>query len=79
MPLLEAGKANYVFLKEPNPCKSNVIAFKDPRVFEYKNLKDYIDYDIIFEKFFTNLLNLITEPLNISIWEDNSKLDIDEW
>ena len=79
MPLLEAGKANYIFLKEPNPCKSNVIAFKDPRIFEYKNLKDYIDYDIIFEKFFTNLLNLITEPLNISIWEDDSKLDIDEW
>ena len=79
LPLLDTGKANYIFLKEPNPTKSNVIAFRDPKIFNYKTLKEYIDYDILFEKFFIGLIELITVPLNLDPWEENTGVDEEDW
>ncbi len=75
---IETGKANYIFLKEPNITKSNVIAFKDPKIFEYKDLKNYIDYDLLFEKYYLGLLELITKPLKLDPFKEN-KIDLDEW
>ena len=75
---IETGKANYIFLKEPNITKSNVIAFKDPKIFEYKDLKNYIDYDLLFEKYYLGLLELITKPLKLDPFKENT-IDLDEW
>lgn len=74
---LEEGKANYIFLKEPNPCRSNVIAFKDPKLFEITNLKEYIDYNLLFEKFYDGLLEIITNSLGWNI-SNNTEIS-DEW
>ena len=71
---LEVGKASYTFLKEPNPVGSNVVAFRDPKLMD--NLREYIDYNTLFEKFFDGLIEIVTEPLGWSI--SNTAEIIDE-
>ena len=43
-----------------------------PNIFD-EELKKYIDYDALFEKFYIGVLNLIRNPLNLF------KDDFDDW
>lgn len=69
-------KIKLVYLNEANPTMSNVIAYKDPRFIEL--LKEYIDYNTIWEKFFEKSLQNMTDPIdwNLKIAET---LEYDEW
>lgn len=63
LPLIKEGeKIKFLFLKEPNPIHSNVIAFPQSLPKEL-DLNDYIDYDIQFEKSFVEPLKIILDSI----------------
>ena len=77
---IEAGdKISFVYMKEPNILGSDVFGFKDERVFDYKNLKDYIDYKKMYEKGFESGINLVINPLGWDITPKENLIDDDEW
>ena len=70
-------KIKIAYLKTPNPFKSDIIAFNDQRFEEV--IKDYIDYDSIYDKFFLSPLEIMSEPIG---WKDkltNNTEVLDEW
>jgi DNA polymerase elongation subunit (family B) len=54
----EGDKIKFIYLKEPNLIKENCIAFINVIPEEF-NLKQYVDYDIMFEKSFLEPLTTI--------------------
>lgn len=71
----EGDKTKRLYLIEPNPLKSNIIAFTDDRFIE--KFKDYIDYDTNFEKGFLKPLEIMTNALK---WDLRQATDVlDEW
>lgn len=66
-------KIKYVFLKEPNKCFNEAIAFLNffPKEF---NLNEYISYDKTFERVFIGPVKNIMEPINWQ-WEEINTLD----
>jgi hypothetical protein len=76
-PINEGDKISFIHLKEPNIVGSNVIAFRDESVFDY-GLKEYIDYETIFEKGFMSGIEQITVPLKWDL-SDNIAINEDEW
>ena len=63
LPLIKEGeKIKFLFLKEPNPLHSNVIAFPQSLPDEFE-LKSYIDYDTQFEKSFVEPLKIILDSI----------------
>ena len=58
-PIIQEGdKIKFILLKEPNPFKFNVCAYLSTLPREFK-LKDYIDYDLQFEKTFLDPMRFI--------------------
>jgi hypothetical protein len=55
-------------LKEPNPIGSHVITFSNA-IPEELNLKDYIDYDMMFEKSFLEPLTSLLDCVGWKIKE----------
>ena len=74
--LVQAGdKSKRLFLVEPNPLNSNIVAYTSDAF--VNEIKDYIDYDTNFEKGFLNPLQLMVESLK---WDMNKKtVSLDEW
>lgn len=74
--LVQAGdKSKRLFLIEPNPLNSNIVAYTSDAF--VNEIKDYIDYDTNFEKGFLNPLQLMVESLK---WDMNKKTEsLDEW
>lgn len=74
---IDAGnKVKILYLTKPNPLKNaDAFAFIDSR-FAYK-FKDYIDYDINFNKFFVSPLENMLNVLNIDINKITENLE--EW
>ena len=63
LPLIKEGeKIKFLFLKEPNPIHSNVIAFPQSLPDEFE-LKSYIDHDTQFEKSFVEPLKIILDSI----------------
>jgi DNA polymerase elongation subunit (family B) len=61
----EGEKIKFVYLREPNPLRENVIAF--PLSLSKKlDLHDYIDYNVQFEKSFLDPLKNILDVLGWS-------------
>ena len=58
----EGDKIKYVYLKEPNTLRENVIAFssKLPPEFDFHH---YVDYEMMFEKAFIEPLNTVAESI----------------
>jgi DNA polymerase elongation subunit (family B) len=54
----EGDKIKFIYLKEPNLIKENCIAFINQMPEEF-NLKQYVDYDTMFEKSFLEPLTTI--------------------
>ena len=66
-PLIQEGdKIKFLYMKQPNPYSANVISFMSKLPYEFK-IKQYIDYDIQFEKVFVDPLVLIVNSINWKI------------
>lgn len=74
--LIQAGdKPKRIFLKAGNPFNSNTISWLDDRFTEY--IKDWVDWDTTFEKFFLSPLNIMTSALGYNI--DNRNDNLENW
>ena len=56
----------YVYLKEPNPLRENIIGFVNKLPKEF-GLHEYVDYDIIFEKQFLKIIKDITDTIGLKV------------
>ena len=75
-PFIQNGdKIKYILLKIPNPMKCNVVSFITslPKQF---NLKDYIDYEMQFEKTFTDPLRIVLKVVN---WDYEKKASLESF
>ena len=71
---IQAGdKVKMIYLQEPNPLHSNIVAYKNDRFIEL--FKDYIDYDLCFDKFFLSPLEIMSTALNWDIRKTTESLD----
>lgn len=61
----DGSKIKYIYLKEPNPVKENIIGFMGFMPEEF-DLEPFIDYDVQFEKTFVKPLQQITDTLGWS-------------
>lgn len=76
---LEAGdKISFVYMKGPNMANTKAFAFKDESVFNH-GLKDYIDYNTMFEKGFLSGIKLITDPLGWDLTPQEDLINMDDW
>jgi DNA polymerase elongation subunit (family B) len=74
-PLIKEGeKIKFTYLKKPNPFKENVISFPGrlPQEFE---LQEFIDYDLQFEKTFTEPIRVILDCMDWSLEKTRSLFD----
>jgi DNA polymerase elongation subunit (family B) len=69
----EGNKMKFVYLKTPNPIRENIIGFIDKLPPEF-GLHQYIDYDTMFEKVYTDPLETIIKTLGWSL-EDHASLE----
>jgi DNA polymerase elongation subunit (family B) len=60
----EGEKVRFIYLKEPNPSRSHVIAFPNDVLPSELGLAKYIDFDKQFEVSFIGPLNIILKPIN---------------
>ena len=69
----EGDKIKFVFLKEPNPLRENVISFPAVLPKEF-NLHQYVDYDEQFDKSFLEPLRFIVNAIGWN-FEKQATLD----
>ena len=67
-------KIKFIYLKKRNPINENVISFNTSFPVELK-LEQYIDYDLQFEKTFTDAIDIVIRPLGWNS-ERQSSLDL---
>lgn len=73
---ISAGdKIKLLYLKMPNPIGQNVFAFIDPAFAEL--FREYIDFDLCWDKYFMKPLNIMIAPLGWNIEKRTEALD--EW
>lgn len=71
----EGNKIKFIYLKEPNPLHSHVIAF--PRVFPMKEkFAPYIDYHKQYDKTFYHVISLICERIGVDVKKSKKLSDI---
>lgn len=74
--LIQAGdKPKRIFLKEGNPFGSNTISWLDDRFEDY--IREWVDWDTTFEKFFLSPLDIMTSALGYNI--ENRNADLEAW
>jgi len=73
-PIRDGDKIRFVYVRKPNPFQEDVIAFSQELPPEFE-LASYIDYDKMFEKVFTDALQIVIEPLGWSTSEQSSLED----
>lgn len=67
----EGGKIRYIYLKEPNTLRENVIGFTDKFPVEF-NLTKFVDYNIMWEKSFIAPLKKLTDAVGWHHEETNT-------
>ena len=70
----DGDKIRFVYVRKPNPFQEDVIAFSQELPPEFE-LHSYIDYDKMFEKVFTDALQIVIQPLGWSTSEQSSLED----
>ena len=70
----DGDKIRFVYVRKPNPFQEDVIAFSQELPPEF-DLGSYIDYDKMFEKVFTDALQIVIQPLGWSTSEQSSLED----
>jgi DNA polymerase elongation subunit (family B) len=73
-PIRDGDKIKFVYVRKPNPFQEDVIAFSQELPPEFE-LNSYIDYDKMFEKVFTDALQIIIGSLGWSTSEQSSLED----
>ena len=71
--LRNGDKLKFIYLKQPNPIKENVIAFPDYLPEEF-GLDDYIDRELQFEKTFLDAIEPILQPIG---WTSSPQMTLD--
>ena len=71
--LRNGDKLKFIYLKQPNPIKENVIAFPDYLPEEFK-LDEYIDKELQFEKTFLDAIEPILQPIG---WTSTPQMTLD--
>jgi len=66
--ILEGDKIKFLYLKEPNPIGSHVLTFSNAIPEEF-NIRDYIDYDLMFEKSYLEPLTSLLKSVGWQIKE----------
>ena len=69
----EGDKIKFLYLKEPNPYGTHVITFSGELPVEFK-LREYIDYETMFEKSFLEPLNSLLSCIG---WEVKERATLD--
>lgn len=64
-PIRDGDKVKFVYLKKGNPIGESVIAFVDKLPDEFK-LREWVDYQTMFEKVFYKNMEILCQPLNWS-------------
>jgi hypothetical protein len=72
-PIQPGDKCKRLFLQEPNPFHSNIVAFTDENF--TSELSGYVDYDTNFEKSFLRPLQLMVESLGYNLDKETESLD----
>lgn len=72
-PINPGDKCKRLFLKEPNPFNSNIIAFTNDSF--VNEVKDYIDFDTNFDKQFLSALKLMVNSLEYNLDKETQLLD----
>jgi DNA polymerase elongation subunit (family B) len=70
----EGDKIKYLYLKEPNPIKENIIAFNGGLPKEL-DLYKYVDYNTMFEKSFLEPMRTILDCMG---WSTNKVSTLDD-
>jgi len=71
--LRNGDKLKFIYLKQPNPIKENVIAFPDYLPEEFQ-LDEYIDKELQFEKTFLDAIEAILQPIG---WTSSPQMTLD--
>ena len=71
--LRNGDKLKFIYLKQPNPIKENVIAFPDYLPEEF-GLDEYIDRELQFEKTFLDAIEAILQPIG---WTSSPQMTLD--
>jgi len=72
-PIHPGDKCKRLFLVKNNPFDSNIIAYTNELFVQ--EVKDYIDYDVNFEKNFLSPLKIMTDPLQWDMTVETKALD----
>ena len=74
--LIQSGdKPKRIFLRPGNPFDSDTISWLDDRFTDY--IRDWVDWDKTFEKFFLSPLDIMTSALGYNI--ENRNCDLEAW
>lgn len=68
------NKIKFLYLREPNPCKSNVVGFVNSLPKEF-GATDYIDYDQMFQKSFLKPLQNLLDVIGWTAEKTHNTLD----
>jgi DNA polymerase elongation subunit (family B) len=71
----DGDKIKFCYLKVPNFLKENVISFPEKLPKEF-DLKEFIDYDLMFDKVFLEPLTAITEKIN---WQTEKRFSFEDF
>ena len=74
-PIQSGENIRFLYLKVPNPIKENVIGFINTLPREFK-LKDYVNYDLQFEKTFLDPMRFILGAIN---WSAEPKASLESF
>jgi hypothetical protein len=72
-------KIKLVYLKQPNPCgNQDCVGFVNPMFIEEEGLSEYLDKEIMWEKYFLKPLQIMIDSLG---WTTDTipSIDMDEW
>jgi len=72
--ILVNDKVKFLYLREPNPLGANTFAFIDNEFGEL--FREYVDFDMNWEKSFMKPLDILIKPLN---WNMNASTSLDGW
>lgn len=74
-PIQGGDKCKRIFLQEPNPFHSNIIAFTSDSFTKEIEKCNCVDYDTQFEKNFMKPLYLMVEPMNYDLEKETEALE----
>lgn len=74
-PIQPGDKCKRVFLQEPNPFNTNIIAYTNDEFTSEIEKHGCVDYDVQFEKTFMKPLMLMVEPLDYDLEKETQELD----